>query len=345
MIFSLDKFLPCKQTDILLFQRRKAAPSKPSGKKQRIEEIIPEQLEEMNIEDFIVGELEQSDRQLEIFDGRRIATALEDYVQKQQAQAIPETVTALLGKQQKKLIHHGSADAPEKASEDPAHGEDGEDEAAAKQVKRSQKVSHSEREFENVENGSKPSAGRTIRRTGTTNSKTRRNISHATPDSDVESDEPVDEIAKRSSRRAGRGRALQVAEEDNDDYIEEVSPPKRRAPAQRRTNSKRASALTADDDDIDSDDEEFGDDKPPIKKQTSSRARTKRNNTPTSSRSEGRSSQSQLSFAPINRNSTSRKRGRAKDGSDEDEVPKNTTSGSYDLDEDWGTAKTDTFQT
>ena len=72
----------------MLFQRKKAAPLKSSSSKTKESRpIIPEVLEEMNIEDFITGELEQPEKRMDLFDEKRMASALDDYVQKQQAQA------------------------------------------------------------------------------------------------------------------------------------------------------------------------------------------------------------------------------------------------------------------
>ena len=75
---------------------------------------------EMNIEDLIGDLLEKSDESLDMLPGNRLTHALESYVQKQQAQAINEEVTKLLGKHQRKLIQ--AEQKPEKEEKGGTNG-------------------------------------------------------------------------------------------------------------------------------------------------------------------------------------------------------------------------------
>eukprot|EP00934_Nitzschia_sp_Nitz4_P004425 Nitzschia sp. Nitz4//scaffold12_size214221//6885//9013//NITZ4_001473-RA/size214221-augustus-gene-0.17-mRNA-1//-1//CDS//3329534939//4415//frame0 len=99
-------------TDILLFSRKKATSTRAPAAVTSTQPIAPDVLEEMNIEDLVVQELDLPDRKLELLDEKRIATALNHYVEKQQAQAISEVVTTLLGKQQSVLIRQGNLNGP-----------------------------------------------------------------------------------------------------------------------------------------------------------------------------------------------------------------------------------------
>lgn len=311
-------------------------PTKSSSKAKKTEPIVPDQLEEMNIEDFITGELENNERKLELFDEKRIATALDDYVQKQAAQAIPEMIDSLLGKQQKKLIQHGPTDS-HNSSESPAKARADTKEGKAK----------GNSDLDDVENqdtiqkaASKPGRATGSKRTGTSGAKSRAKSSAEMHDSD---DDSVSESsARRSKSSTGRGRKMPIdVDVSDDEYIEEVAPPLPTASRRGRTTAKKRLDSFASDD-SDRDHVEEIEDSPPPKK-VSTRSRKTSTIMSQSSKSGSRLSQSQLSFAPAKRGGNSRKRAHVNIDSD-DEDALNTTGNSYDLDEDWGTAKTDTFR-
>ncbi len=340
------------QTDILLFQRRKLAPTKTSKKNKTTEPILPEQLEEINIEDFIVGELEHSDQKLELLDEKRIAIALDDYVQKQQAQALPETVTSLLAKQQKKLIQRGHTSdqgTSEKPAETLTRSED--EPKVAKNFKRVEprhKFSEADSDLEDVEgiqvtspvasSKSRPKA----KPQRTTKARSLVKASQGRKDSDLDSE---GESSKRARPISGKSRSRKPIiddDESEDEFKEEVSLP---VTSRRGRTGKKKLNYYAGEDSLD-DSVEDDDDSPPRKKGGRSKEVQK---TPASSKSGTRHSQSQLSFVPAKRNgnSNTRKRGRLQTDSDDEYQPVHTTSntGSYDLEEDWGTAKTDTIDT
>ena len=68
----------------------------------------PEELAEVNVEDLIAENLETSDK-LKILDEQGLGAALEEYVSKDQKQAITETVDDILNKKTKHLIKRGRA--------------------------------------------------------------------------------------------------------------------------------------------------------------------------------------------------------------------------------------------
>jgi hypothetical protein len=322
-----------------------------SNKAKKMEPIIPDQLEEMNIEDFITGELEQSDRKLELFDEKRIATALGDYVLKQQAQAIPEVVNALLGKQQKHLIKQGPTDSHDSSNSPQPKAESKEGQATSKGDGGHPKFSSPKSDSDDVENRDiaqkvawKP--GRTAGSKRTASVKSRAKSSPEILDSDEDSISKSASKSRRAKPSTGRGRKMPIDVDISDDeYIEEVSPPKAPPASSRRartTTTKRLDSFASDDSHDDNEAEEM-DDPPPRKK--TARARKSSPSMSQSSKSGSRLSQSQLSFAPVKRGGNSRKRAIVNiDSDEEDQDALNTTSNSYELDEDWGTAKTDTFR-
>jgi len=102
--------------DILLFHRRRQTETvktdgkkKPKGKKSSLDvPMDPEELAEVNVEDLIAENLETSDK-LKILDEQGLGAALEEYVSKDQKQAITETVDDILDKKTKLLIKRGKS--------------------------------------------------------------------------------------------------------------------------------------------------------------------------------------------------------------------------------------------
>jgi hypothetical protein len=320
-----------------------------------MEPIVPDQLEEMNIEDFITGELEQNERKLELFDEKRIATALGDYVLKQQAQAIPEIVNSLLGKQQKHLIKHGptdshnSSDGPTKPKAESKEGH-----TTSKGSGGRRKVSSPKSDSDDVENrdiiqkaASKP--GRTAGSKRTTTTKSRARSSPEKVDSDDDSISKPASKSRRARSSTNRGRKMPIDVDISDDeYIEEVVPPRVPPTSSRQarttaTSRKKLDSFASDDSHDDDEVEETDD--PPPRKKTARARKSSSTSMSQSSKSGSRLSQSQLSFAPAKRGGNSRKRSIVNvDSDDEEQDALNTTGNSYELDEDWGTAKTDTFR-
>ena len=203
--------------------------------------------------------------------------------------------------------------------------------------------------------GRKPVAART---TGRANTKTRKQASKpiaSSMDADIESDDAQDLKIKTKPKRTTKRRRM---DDSDDDEVEEVTPPTsrartspRRAVASRsRVNYKMDSSDEEDDVvELDQDDEE--DVLPPPKRgrsratqATSATTRGKKSEAikaGDSSQSQSRMSQSQLSFAPVAKSAKgAQKKKYADDDSDEDVAP----SRSYELDDDWGTARTDTYK-
>lgn len=323
-----------------------------------MEPIVPELLEQLNIEDFIIGELEQSDRKLEVLDEKRIALALDDYVQKQEAQALPETINSLLAKQQKKLIQRDSTigqDAGDKPAEPQTQSEDEHETSKAfTEDEPHHNGSQADSDVEDMEileispvasSKSRPKA----QPKRATKSRSQAKSSRSHNDSDLDSDEHDSEKGKSlPTKSRSTRRKLVVNEDDSGEESKKVSLPKK-APANPRPGragnaGKKKMNYYEGNDSLDEsvEDEVDEDDPPPRGKRTRSKNSA---NTSISSKSGSRLSQSQLSFVPVKHNgkSSSRKRGRLDMHSDEEHHPINTTSTSYDLDEDWGTAKTDTF--
>lgn len=284
--------------------------------------IEPDQLEEMNIEDLIVGELEQPERKLELFDEKRIAHALEDYVQKQQAQALNDVVKGLLGRQQKRLLstHQSSTnDDTNPNAEDPG------DERRDTEVK-SRKPLRSSRTTDDDPDDSTP------RNTNRAQAKKSRHV---------------------GSKRKGRGASLELAGSDDEVQHKPIAGRKKKAidlssPASedddmsvsddipevnlekksRATRGKQASYVMSDDSF-----EEDAVSSPEMAPRTKGRGRKRtatpatKTKSPPSPLSQQKSlNQSQLSFAPVQR----KRRNTAKAGA---------SYASDNSDDDWGSAR------
>jgi len=106
-------------SDILLFHRRRQTSDTPSVSKSsksrqsaisnNSEPIPPEDLAEINVEDLIKENLDISDKKLQILNEQSLGIALEEFVVKEQARAIGETVQDILRVSQKQLNKRGSS--------------------------------------------------------------------------------------------------------------------------------------------------------------------------------------------------------------------------------------------
>jgi hypothetical protein len=316
----------------LLFHRKKtAAESFNSKKLKQVQPIAPDELEEMNIEDLIVGELEHSDKKLELFDEKRMSNALDNYVQKQDVQAIPEAVSNLLGKQQKKLI--------QRAPDDVVEPDENDMDATPRKAGGARKRSQPEPDEDEEEEAPSPRGARK-KRTATATKSTARKPARSRKHG-VESEDEVEEVAvkpkasKRASPRSRKNTASYQESDDDDERIEEVPSPK---PRNRRTAQKKLNYSRVD---SDSDVVEVIEEEPPKKKVTRG-TRSRKTSAPSSSQSSRLLSQSQLSFEQVKKR-PSRKTSINK-YTDDDDNEDLTPSHNYELDDDWGTAKTDTFK-
>uniref|UniRef100_A0A7S4MXX5 Mre11 DNA-binding domain-containing protein n=1 Tax=Odontella aurita TaxID=265563 RepID=A0A7S4MXX5_9STRA len=98
-------------SDILLFHRRKQVESvkkggsKAGSKRGELDKPMePEELAEVNVEDLVKENLELADKKLQVLDERRLGIALDEFVSKEQRQAIADTVEDELKRSQKELI-------------------------------------------------------------------------------------------------------------------------------------------------------------------------------------------------------------------------------------------------
>jgi hypothetical protein len=279
---------------------------------------------EMNIEDLIISELENPDKNLELLDERRMASALESYVEKQLAQAIPDTVTHLIDKKQKRLIQVGPAeesnhvDIPQNDYADRVNEVGAQIPSASVQrtkqrtpskpttrkrrgVAQSPESSDSDREYRNT-SGNVPSA----------ESLTAKKLRSAGANRSVGSDVlPSSSVSK--GRHAPTFRDKFVADGDSEVSDESDSVPAKK-PYQKRKRGEPDLVETV-------------------------RKGTRTRKAPSIS---SQLSQTQLSFSSLPK---SKNRRRTKNDDDDSMDDESTPNRSYKLDEDWSNAKTDTYET
>ena len=95
--------------DILLFHRKKEASDRAGVKRKKVSKaletpMVPEDRDEMRIEDLIKDNLDNADKKLEIIDEAKMNLALDEFVSKEVKQAMFEATNSMLTKQQKKLL-------------------------------------------------------------------------------------------------------------------------------------------------------------------------------------------------------------------------------------------------
>jgi hypothetical protein len=269
----------------------------------------------MNIEDFIVGELD-ADNHLDLFDESRMAFALDEYVSKEQAQAINDSVSKMREKQQSTLIkqRHG-------------HLEEAEDVVAVttksrKKLARECNVQVDINTTDDIHANAQTSPTRRSRGAHENVESTQTSI-----DSDFISS------ANRSSKAQGRNRHVPM--EDERDYLEEQAVAVAQAPPLRRRRVSTKKTTYAEDDSDPSVVEIM--ENPVVRKTTTIGVRAGKAYSHPSSRETH--SLSQRSFVPAIPNARAkRKRAILTFGSGSDEDVNN------DSDEDWETAKTDTLE-
>ena len=277
-------------------------------------------------------------------------------MQKQEAQAIPETVNSLLTKQQNKLIKLGPIDAPDEASvkstaATQTQGDDKEQPVEiAKSSRRNQPLRETDDSDEEIRNLPISSTITKAESQSNANNKSRNNgrsqEKHAARIDSIDAT-PESAMAKRAPA-SGEKPVEDDSDSDDKGIGKPASLPRKDVGTTRSTRPvntrKKKVSYYEDEDSVDELVED--DDDSPLPKKGAATGRSRRvANAAGRTRSRSNLSQSQLSFAPVkrNENSTTRKRGRTKLESDDEYQPPTTTGSSYDLDEDWGTAKTDTF--
>ena len=95
--------------DILLFHRKKEANDSAVAKRRKASKalgtpMVPEDRDEMRIEDLIKDNLDNAEKKLEIIDEAKMNLALDEFVSKEVKQAMFEATNSMLTKQQKKLL-------------------------------------------------------------------------------------------------------------------------------------------------------------------------------------------------------------------------------------------------
>lgn len=343
--------------DILLFHRKKAESRATKGKKvKEVTPLEPEELGVMNIDDLVVEQLHTSDQKLQLFEEKQISEALEDYVEKQSAQAINERCDKLLAKHQKKLIKGGAKSAAELEEEKQEHEKENEPAKKAKRKKRGddeEEEDGGDDDDEVMDDVSQESTQKASRGTG----KRARSKSSRNDSVDDDDDDDVVEIQpKKIASRKNRSKSRVNYSEDNDDYedddddeeveiFEEPSSRSRGGSSAKRskaTSSRRKTDSSSDSDDNDDDEEvEILDAPAPSKKSSGGRGRDS-----TGTSGSGGLSQSTLSFEPVKRKtgkptaaSARSKATRKRNTSYKEDSDEYTPAGrSYDDSEDWGTA-------
>lgn len=323
-----------------------------SKKLNNLDPIEPDQLQTMRIEDLIIGQLESAEQKMEVFDEKRISGALDAYVEKQEAQAIPETLETLLSKQQKRLIKGGGRPGDASKEDEPVKGRKrGRTTTASKDKDESIDESGEDKDVAMEHNESpvvrKKRAARAPPARSTSRARSRKVVEPSDSEelSEGEAPPPKKKSTRATRTRKGAAVAKYTADSsDENDEIEVVKPPPKRtsraASSRATAASKRKARLTMSDSEEDDKIESF--DEPPVKKRgkvaAATRGKASRMSTDNSL------SQSQLSFAPVKRNTrravSTRKKYTDDDSGDEEFTP----TRSHDMEEGWGTAKTDTYE-
>ena len=101
--------LVANPVDILLFHRKKETDGRGGVKRTKASKaleapMVPQDHDEMKIEDLIKDNLQNADKKLEIIDEAKMSLALDDFVSKEVKQAMFEVANSMLSKQQKKVL-------------------------------------------------------------------------------------------------------------------------------------------------------------------------------------------------------------------------------------------------
>jgi double-strand break repair protein MRE11 len=307
------------QVDLLLFHRKRdTADSKGKSRKKKpgtMDPIAPEELEEMNVEDLVKENLDQAEKKLEILSEEKLSLSLDDYVSKEVKQALTDGVAAMLERQQKELIKR--------------RNENGEGVSTGAQIR---EIVQEEAE-----------------RRDQTSAKQKRNNTPEDHEDYEEGDdddelESIVETSKKRPAKASHARKLTVK---NRQRVEDMSDDVEVAPRARGRRQTNRSVSYAQDDSNGEDESEASisiqphnedelDEIEEEKPKKKAKAVTK-------------PKQANLSFESITskksnnvRVATSRSKARKKRSSLDEDSEEDKFGGSYGVDDDWGTANTNT---
>lgn len=357
-------------TDILLFTRKRAEKKENKSMKD-IDPIEPTELDDMEIEDLIVEQFEQSNTKLEVFDDKKISVALDNFVEKQQTKAINETIEKLLLRRQKKLIDSGAHGATHKSEGNKRKESEDDTDRGVKKKRKIQKRKFADDDDyvdgsldDDVSMEDTPAKSSRSRSTNkkeserSKSSKKRNNCNYEDSDDDVAVEFPSSK-SKSNQKIGARGRAVNRSrkdDSDNDDSdIMVVDPPPRKRTARNRSTKNEVDYYLENSDDSDDDIVVVDSDKSesPSQRKKYSKGNAMKSKSITKSFAAKKTdrdstdsnrcfSQSQLSFAPTKRkHQTNKRKGTVRknrfkndlDSEDEEFQP----SRSLD-DTDWGTA-------
>lgn len=330
----------------MLFHRRKQdaktdeskAAAKKRGATALAQPIAPGELEnEIKVEDLVKENLDMADKKLEILSENRLTMALDEFVTKEQSRSIEDAMEVMLGIQQKKLFS-GSGGGKETPVADASM-----DQVALDTTLNESNVVDLEDESQISEkvddtrarNGSKkkraaaPKASTASAKRGATarTASSRKKVTKAA-DSD---DEDL------------------MIDDDDDDFDLPAVKQSKRAPAKASVRPQRVTKAAQKKYKVDSDDDEeeediFQDD---ILDEDSdlSDVRPKKQSRPAASAKKAKSTQLSFETARRPRTTASKTKPKAKrkTNDDDDESKDNGRYGSsYDIDDDWGKANTET---
>mmetsp|Transcript_11767 Transcript_11767/g.23325 ORF Transcript_11767/g.23325 Transcript_11767/m.23325 type:complete len:979 (+) Transcript_11767:194-3130(+) len=231
-------------TSILLFTRKKSESGGPRSNKSMkdIAPIEPSEIEEMNIEELIVEQFDSSNTKLQLFDDKKISSALDSYVGKQEAQAINEALEKLLGKQQNRLIKNGALSASEGIeSRDAEEVEKGGNNKGRKNGKRGR---NDEEEDDYLQDPSpvKSRSNKSSQRSTTSRATRKRADSCDEYDDDegMQDSPPIRSRLIKSSQRSTMSRTTRKRGDSYDDYNDDSRYEETSSKSKSRPNSSRS---------------------------------------------------------------------------------------------------------
>lgn len=197
--------LVANPVDILLFHRKKETDGRAGVKRTKASKaleapMVPQDHDEMKIEDLIKDNLQNADKKLEIIDEAKMTLALDDFVSKEVKQAMFEAANSMLSKQQKKLLTLRPSEEEEdihemQAKVSPTEKDDVSEELSSPVNKRASKVS------------------------APTRTTTKRKAVHRDDDEDDDIREIIPSRATGRPKRQSASRPKYV-EEDDDEEVE-----------------------------------------------------------------------------------------------------------------------------
>lgn len=299
--------------------------------------IAPEELEEMNIDVLIKENLDMADKKLEILSEQRLGLAVEDFVAKELNKAFADAMKETLTKQQKKLIKRGEG----VGGDDEEEGENGKVTSVAK-IRGI--VQHESQQRELKEDSGTKTNGSKCRQQAAVEDEDEVSL----PEKETEENDVLparkNKAATKRTISSFRGRISQVDASDLDDEVIAAPPNSSSRSTARPRRSAVRSRVNYNDDESSEDSErdavvEHDDDDDDSEVQPKKRSKT----TASTRRSAAKKTQKNAAkpsgkSAPRSFLGSRSRRQRTNEDSDDDEVP----GTAYDLDDDWGTANTNT---